>query len=188
MTAEMPGLFDIHIDEIPQAGLDLDSPLPEGWLASHLGSAYRPSGKAESIKAHIQREGDNVLLTASLDAEVGCECSRCADPLSFRLDLSLKALFVPADASHIHLEDLDLNADGLEGMYEYSSRTFSIEPPLAEAVVFALEDYPLCTPDCAGLCPNCGHNLNVGKCGCSAPGKDSPFAALSKLRNKLARK
>jgi len=188
MIVKMPGLFDIHIDEIPQAGLELDCDLPEGWLAKHLGLAYRPSGKPESLVARIRREGDNVLVTATVLAEVECDCSRCAEGLSRPLDLSLKALFVPEDAAHIHLEDMDLSSDGLEGMFEYAGRTFSIEPLLAEAVVFALEDYPLCTEDCAGLCPTCGGNLNVEKCECGAPGKDSPFAALEKLKNRLARK
>ncbi len=184
----MPGLFDIHIDEIPQAGLELDSPLPEGWLASHLGPAYRPSGKAESLQAHVRREGDNVLVTGTLKASVEFECSRCADSLSRELELAVKALFIPEDAAHIHLENLDLSSDGLEGMYEYTSRTISIEPPLAEVVVFALEDYPLCSQECAGLCPTCGRNLNTEKCDCGATGKDSPFAALAQLKNKLARK
>ncbi|MBU1147145.1 MAG: DUF177 domain-containing protein, partial [Candidatus Omnitrophica bacterium] len=25
----------------------------------------------------------------------------------------------------------------------------------------------VCRPDCKGLCPNCGQNLNVGKCECT---------------------
>jgi len=184
----MPGLFDIHIDEIPQAGLDRSSDLPEGWLASHLGSAYRSTGKPETIRAHVRREGNNVLVTATLKGEVRFECSRCADAGIRSLDLAVKALFVPQDATHIHLEDMDMSADGLEGMFEYTGRTFSIEPPLAEAVVFAFEDYPLCTEDCAGLCPTCGRNLNSETCECGTPGKDSPFAALGKLKNTLARK
>lgn len=35
----------------------------------------------------------------------------------------------------------------------------------------------LCGPDCKGLCPQCGHDLNDGPCGCK-PENLSPFAVL----------
>ncbi len=35
----------------------------------------------------------------------------------------------------------------------------------------------LCSPDCKGLCPHCGHDLNDGPCGCK-PENLSPFAVL----------
>ena len=35
----------------------------------------------------------------------------------------------------------------------------------------------LCSPDCKGLCPTCGRDLNDGPCGCK-PANLSPFAAL----------
>ena len=35
----------------------------------------------------------------------------------------------------------------------------------------------LCKPQCKGLCPLCGQNLNEGSCGCK-PENLSPFAAL----------
>ena len=35
----------------------------------------------------------------------------------------------------------------------------------------------LCTPDCKGLCPQCGQDLNAAPCGCK-PENLSPFAEL----------
>ena len=35
-----------------------------------------------------------------------------------------------------------------------------LEPVLRDAVVLELPFQPLCRPDCAGLCPECGANLN----------------------------
>ena len=35
-----------------------------------------------------------------------------------------------------------------------------LEPVLRDAVVLELPFQPLCRPDCAGLCPQCGANLN----------------------------
>jgi uncharacterized protein len=38
----------------------------------------------------------------------------------------------------------------------------------------------LCREDCAGLCPQCGKNLNDGPCGCKKP-RDPRMAVLEQL-------
>ena len=40
---------------------------------------------------------------------------------------------------------------------------------------------PLCRPDCRGLCPRCGRDLNEGDCGCSSAEVDSRLAGLASL-------
>jgi uncharacterized protein len=40
---------------------------------------------------------------------------------------------------------------------------------------------PLCKPNCAGLCPRCGADLNNGPCGCDLTPQNSPFAKLKGL-------
>jgi uncharacterized protein len=40
---------------------------------------------------------------------------------------------------------------------------------------------PLCRPDCAGLCPVCGQNLNLGECQCPPPEADPRWAKLRQI-------
>lgn len=42
----------------------------------------------------------------------------------------------------------------------------------------------ICKPDCKGLCPVCGHNLNEGDCGCDRQVPDPRMAALQQLLQK----
>ena len=56
---------------------------------------------------------------------------------------------------------------------------------MREAVLLELPDAPLCRPDCAGLCPTCGTNLNTGTCDCTAPAGDARWAALDDLKRLL---
>ena len=42
----------------------------------------------------------------------------------------------------------------------------------------------ICKPDCKGLCPVCGHNLNEGDCGCDRHVPDPRMAALQQLLQK----
>ncbi|MBA7688765.1 hypothetical protein ES703_97254 [subsurface metagenome] len=56
---------------------------------------------------------------------------------------------------------------------------------LTEAIrqyaLLAIPMKPLCRGDCAGLCPNCGHNINQGPCDCSPQETEPRWSELSKL-------
>jgi uncharacterized protein len=54
-----------------------------------------------------------------------------------------------------------------------------------DALVLALPDQILCRPDCAGLCPVCGADLNVQPHEHDDQELDSRWAALSELRDRL---
>ena len=73
-------------------------------------------------------------------------------------------------------------------------------PPIDEEDIFPIDDHhlvdlteairqnvltaipmaTLCREDCAGLCSQCGHDLNLGPCDCK-PEVDSRFSVLEKL-------
>jgi uncharacterized protein len=52
-------------------------------------------------------------------------------------------------------------------------------------VVLALPDKILCQPDCAGLCPDCGKNLNREPHGHEGDETDPRWAALAEFRDSL---
>lgn len=54
-----------------------------------------------------------------------------------------------------------------------------------DALVLALPDQILCRPDCAGLCPVCGADLNVHAHEHDDQELDSRWAALSELKDRL---
>ena len=54
-----------------------------------------------------------------------------------------------------------------------------------DALVLALPDKILCRPDCAGLCPTCGKNLNDEPHGHEDENADPRWAVLERLRNEL---
>ena len=55
--------------------------------------------------------------------------------------------------------------------------------PLArDAVLLNLPLAPVCRPDCAGLCPTCGADLNEGPCLCLPVSSNGRWAALDALR------
>ena len=58
-----------------------------------------------------------------------------------------------------------------------------ILPLIKAALIVDAPDQPLCKDDCAGLCPQCGANLNEGDCGCDDPiDPTNPVAVLAGLK------
>jgi uncharacterized protein len=56
-----------------------------------------------------------------------------------------------------------------------------VDEIIRQDLLIVLPLQPLCSPECQGLCPTCGENLNVRKCQCPPADVESPFKALEKL-------
>jgi uncharacterized protein len=56
-----------------------------------------------------------------------------------------------------------------------------LAPMARQLLLLELDDEPLCRPDCAGLCPVCGVDLNVEACDCDTSVRDERWAALDDL-------
>ena len=55
------------------------------------------------------------------------------------------------------------------------------EPLLRDELLLAMPLAPVCRPDCKGLCPECGTDLNTGACSGHESEPVSPFAELRSL-------
>jgi uncharacterized protein len=69
-----------------------------------------------------------------------------------------------------------------DGCYVIPARTqvLDLTEPLREEVFLAVPHFVECRPDCKGLCPRCGANLNDGPCNCP-PATDARWDALKRL-------
>jgi uncharacterized protein len=61
------------------------------------------------------------------------------------------------------------------------ARELDLRPAVREQWLLDAPAYALCRPDCKGLCPTCGTDLNTGDCEC-APVTQSRWDALRKHR------
>jgi uncharacterized protein len=119
-----------------------------------------PFRRDVSLKGRAFYRSGIVYLTAKLTTEVEVECSRCLAPLAapVRLEVSLEFHEEPESG---------LKGAPLEGFhYPQSAEELELLPYLEKLISSSLESKPLCRPDCQGLCPSCGHDLNRGPCGC----------------------
>ena len=67
--------------------------------------------------------------------------------------------------------------------YEISGTTETVDvtPDIREDILLQLPHFPVCSPDCKGLCAQCGTNLNQGSCNCRPP-DDHRWSALDNVK------
>jgi uncharacterized protein len=108
--------------------------------------------------------GGDFLWRGRIRATVAGECRRCLAPLEVVLDDDVDVLFSP---------DPELAED--PGVYALPPRAEVVDVAVAvrEEIALRVSAFPLCRPDCKGLCATCGADLNAGPCGCTDAGTTS---------------
>lgn len=132
----------------------------------------------------LMRTPAGILVRAHIDLIDPETCSRCLEPLEELLHISFVEEFLaPAELRTGHTVDED----------EIDSEAFMIDEQHMLDLTEAVRQYreasadmqPLCRPDCKGLCPSCGRNLNQGECECNKEAIDSRWATLAALRGQV---
>lgn len=68
-----------------------------------------------------------------------------------------------------------------EDGYAIERGEIDLAGPAIDELALGIPLSPLCRPDCKGLCPICGTDLNTDPCDGHGDDSDSPFAALKDL-------
>lgn len=120
--------------------------------------------------ARFSRTPQGLLLQADFSGKTTLECVRCLGGFEQFLKWTLTELYA-FDKRSVTDSGLILPEDG----------HIDLELLLREYALLEVPISPVCKPDCKGLCPVCGEDLNKTDCGHSGSGSDSPFAALKSL-------
>jgi uncharacterized protein len=108
-----------------------------------------PVGSPIELDLRLESVVEGVLVTGTATVTLSGECVRCLGPIVDLLEVDVQELFVYPGS-----EATEDEASRLEG------DLVDLEPLLRDSVVVELPFQPLCRPDCKGLCPQCGTNLN----------------------------
>jgi len=108
-----------------------------------------PVGSPVELDLRLESVVEGALVTGTAQVELRGECVRCLSAVWDQMRVDLQELFVYPGSEAAEDEVSRLVGDLLD-----------LEPVLRDAVVLDLPFQPLCRPECAGLCPRCGANLN----------------------------
>ncbi len=113
-----------------------------------------------AVEARVSRTNRGVLVTGRVRTALADTCGRCLAPLRIAIDAPIEEEVLPIVDLHSGLR-LDTTAEP-EVFRLTDHHELDLEPLAREAVLLAAPIAPVCRPDCRGLCPECGVDLNEG--------------------------
>lgn len=117
--------------------------------------------------AHLTAVGEGILAEGWSGIMADHVCVRCLREWEGPVETQWSELFV-------RQPDGDQNAIAPDGVID-------LEGVVHDELSLALPADPLCRPHCAGICPECGADLNDAPCEGHGDLSEGPFAALKQL-------
>ena len=127
----------------------------------------------------LKKLGIEVKVEGFLKGVITLKCDRCLTSYDFPIEHTFKLDIKPRASLNIE-EEKELSEEEMEVSF-YENSWISFYELLKEEILLSLPYKKLCKPDCKGLCPICGTNLNEAECKCKVHRKESPFAILKDL-------
>ncbi len=134
------------------------------------------------FEGRAMRSAEEIYLEGKLKGMLRCECSRCLEIFTTPLDLAVNAVFVPQRGQE---EDEDEIVESESNISYYDGESIDLLQEMKDTILVNLPIQSLCRPECKGLCPQCGADLNKGSCRCEQRRGPSPFEKLKELKPKL---
>ncbi|NLG29105.1 MAG: DUF177 domain-containing protein [Chloroflexi bacterium] len=132
-------------------------------------------------EAKLVRTPGGILVTARAQLALVQPCRRCLELTTTPVDISFEEEFTPSldVVSGLPLPEAEKSEDPELLIDEH--HILDLSELLRQYAVMEAVRLALCSPDCKGLCPTCGQNLNLGSCGCTDRAVDPRLAELAKL-------
>jgi uncharacterized protein len=131
---------------------------------------------AITFSGRLENSGKGTYrLTGVVKAILTAPCGRCLTPVTHELTAEVSEEYHPGS--------LETNTGLDDEGYRYEGHAIDIRQALHDNLLLVTPPKVICREDCAGLCPVCGQDLNLGHCKCEDdhPSPVSPFDQLKQL-------
>ena len=121
-------------------------------------------------KVDIGRTPQGLVVQGTFEGDTQLECVRCLREFTYPLDWQFTELYA-----------FNKKSVSETGLLLPEDAHIDLAPLLREYAILEIPINPLHDPNCKGLCPVCGQDLNVRDCGHRPDTSDSPFAQIKDL-------
>lgn len=127
----------------------------------------------------LLRTDAGVFVKGSVQAQVVVECCRCLTPFMLSLEAVVEEEFRAGGPFATDKRESEETED--PALLISDQHELDLLEVVRQQLLLALPMHPVCRPECAGLCPHCGQDLNDGPCECTEE-PDPRWSALKALQ------
>lgn len=128
----------------------------------------------------LMRTTDGILVTGELRLTVELDCERCLTPFEVSVAADVEEAFRPTVDIRSGAQLPPVKGEELETLID-EHHILDLSEVVRQMILLATPMYAVCRPDCAGLCPRCGQNLNEAQCDCTVEVIDPRWSKLQTL-------
>lgn len=130
--------------------------------------------------ARLHRTNQGIFVDGTVRMPVELDCTRCLKSFTTTMEFPLREQFYPTIDVNTG-EPLAAPADDDLSFPIDHNHILDLREAIRQNLVLALPVRTLCKEDCAGLCAQCGKDLNDGPCDCAPEAGDTRFESLRHL-------
>ncbi len=157
---------------------------PQGQAVCAINAAV-PSGADYKFEGPVcgsiklVNTGEGISAQGRLRATVVLDCGRCLCVHKAALDIEVDEICSLDQVDEPQPGEVD--SEGRCPVPIRDTDVVDLGELVRQLLILSVPPRSLCRPDCRGLCPQCGQNLNEGQCQCDQQQVDPRLAPLQKL-------
>ncbi|HOJ87976.1 MAG TPA: DUF177 domain-containing protein [Pseudothermotoga sp.] len=109
------------------------------------------------VKIVVALAKDGIAVGGYVKTVLEHPCDRCLKPVQLQIHGTIEALYKHISEAPKEKEE---ELQSLRNVLYYSSDKIDLSDRIIEAIIVDVPMRVLCKPDCKGLCPHCGADLN----------------------------
>lgn len=125
----------------------------------------------------VENAGSLLLVRGRLDGLFRLSCIRCLGDFDRPFSVEVEEEFATEDTAP-DIETVDRDEPGASAISDY---VLDVSELVRQQVMLNAPMASVCRPDCPGICPQCGQNLNEGPCKCVPEAADGRWVQLRDL-------
>jgi uncharacterized protein len=129
-------------------------------------------------RVRMRRVDQGLLVDGWVDLVLEQTCNRCLKQFELPMHVPFEERFYPTLDVVTGVSLPPIEEDEVFPINEHHE--VNLTEAIRQNVLLAIPMVTLCNPDCAGLCSQCGHDLNLGPCQCE-PETDARLSILKTL-------
>lgn len=133
----------------------------------------------KSVKGDVNliRTRSGIMVECEMAALVTGNCSRCLKPIEYEVSYDFEEESLPSVTTSEGLS----SPGQFDNLIIDEGQILDLSEAIQQYALLTMPAKPLCRPDCAGICPSCGQDLNKHTCQCPSSTHDKRWSKLISL-------